>query len=115
MGKWVITYVFLLVFLNISLRDHAAPIKATPSFSSAKHGQQQKSPLVIVNKKDRLGNCFLTHRPRIAHTPSTSFTSGDGLFSLPPNGSTGHLSLATGVERVLKDKLFHLFPYHYFW
>jgi len=116
MKKWMITYSFLLGFLSLTVCGHTAPSKTASFQSSSKQVIKKTFPVAIENKNGGQGDCYtINNRTRLPFSITSSFTLPGNIISLSLYNSFRDVIGVSGIERVLKDHLLHLFPSHYFW
>jgi hypothetical protein len=116
MKKWMITYVILLSFLSISLCGQASPAGQTFVHSSFKTVSKKSISSERQNTDDsRDGYQSLHQHIRFSLSITPSFTIGGTIFPVSSDYVITQSVIAAEVERVLKDHLLHLFPFHYFW
>lgn len=112
----MIAYSFFLTFLSLTFCVHAAFAKKVTFYSSSKTVVKKTSPVAIENKNGGKGDCYtINNRTGFSLSITTSFTLAENNFSLSANYFFHYIVAKTGVEKILKDHLLHLFPSHYFW
>jgi len=116
MKKWLITYAFMLCFLAVSLCSQSAPAPANSVQSSWKF-VSKKSFSWAGKSNDRGQENYqrLHHHLRLTLSAIPPFILEANRIPISSDDVIMQPVIEAEVERVLKDQLLHLFPFHFFW
>ncbi len=124
MKKWLLTYLFFISIACfpstvLAISENNSQVKNNSSTSSGSKALNFKRALLLAadhhDDKSTDAIFYYSHGLSIL-SAATSYYITEPIFSLPVS-KYGYRPKANNkeAERVLKDYLLHLFPFHYFW
>jgi hypothetical protein len=125
MKKWLITHLFIVCSICLHIGGFANPAKTNRTANNIKSAYTttpgvftlEKASLTVTDHQAESNRdiFFQHHSIRVLYSVSSYFKAEPNFFFKISNHVPGEAISEKEVERVLKDHLLHLFPFHYFW
>jgi hypothetical protein len=117
MKKWMIIYSLLLVFIGFYLSGHSGIVT---NYESAGTNLpvviKKKIPFQNTSGSGSQGDYKRIHASPRSTAPSISFFFlAERSFQVPANMYRQQQQAAPVKKEIIRDRLQHLFPSHYFW